>query len=298
MIDTAETTTKYVEAAALLNNEGVDSMHNGSSNHAFEVLLEALQVSKLCFLTRQQQEEQWKKLRHTVSQQEGHPDGCSDSPCRRGWQSPPPQICNGEHAQQDANSPPRQHCIIPTSMLTYTQGIKIELPTSSNCEETVVDSRICAATVTFNLALLHHRHGRHGDTAKQAEFLQKAKLLYSKCHALLLDYFQSFACPHKRNEQRARHDLLTCAVFNNIAALEYEFMNYDQSRVMFENLIRLLQLPLSSSLSSGENSKNESNGASSSNDDSTDDEAAILRRNRFFMNAMIHQCLSPVASAA
>ena len=296
MIDTAET-TKYVEAAALLNNQGVDALHNASSNYSFQVLLEALQISKLCFLTRQQQQEQLQKLRHTVSQQEGNLNGDSGSPSGRGRNSPPPHMCSGEHSQQEVTSPPRQHCIIPTAMLTYTQGIKIKLPTPSN--EDMVDSRICAATVTFNLALLHHRHGRHGDTAKQAEFLQKAKLLYSKCHALLLDYFQSFTCPLKRNEQRERHELLTCAVFNNIAALEYEFMNYDQSRVMFENLIRLLQLPLPSSLSSGKNGNNESNSASSSsNDDATDDEAAILRRNRFFMNAMIHQCLSPVASAA
>ena len=46
----------YVAAAACLNNHGVDAMCHDMNNRSFELLLEALQLSKMCFLSQAQQQ--------------------------------------------------------------------------------------------------------------------------------------------------------------------------------------------------------------------------------------------------
>ena len=337
---------KYVEAVACLNNHGVDALQHGVDSYSFKLLLEALQISKISFTSQAQQQggqqdpQPRDAFNEPVSQEPRYRATTSERVQNEGRLLLPHCNITSSHPEQEFTSPPRQHCVISTSILTYNQGIRIDCTALSNTNDVVVQSRVCAATVTFNLALCHHLPGKHGDTVQQYKLLQKAKLLYSKSHALLLDYFQSFRCPLDRNAQRASNELLACAVLNNIAALEYELMNYEKSIAMFNRLVQYVQISskYDTTTTRTTNERKESfhgttpnstpnthvesfDGTTPNSTPNTHVESfysttpsslpnthvttilgvssqALLQRNRFLLNAMIHQYLSPTAAAA
>lgn len=96
----------------------------------------------------------------------------------------------------------------------------------------LINTTIVSTLVVFNLALLYHIKGTH-EKALCERRLCKSHALYSRAHLILSSAGAFSGCTGN-----AVVDLLSMAVFNNLAHVSYELAEYDQSRTHFDALIR------------------------------------------------------------
>ena len=118
--------------------------------------------------------------------------------------------------------------------LIFARGIKI--PTAfpeQHCfsSEPAEELSICVSIAVFNLALAYHLRGiQEGEEGSCKElFLSRALALYEKCSDMLLVPTR-VAAATLTSTNNSVIDLLFMALFNNIAQISFEQMNYKDCR--------------------------------------------------------------------
>jgi len=122
---------------------------------------------------------------------------------------------------------------LPTSIpFAYARGINLIPCPSVYSPDLLINTTIISSIIIFNLSIIYHLKGLEGNGMCVMR-LRKAKTLYQKSHHLLMD-----AGVPMSSTGNPVIDMLTMALFNNMAHVSYEMGRYDDSRRYFDHLIR------------------------------------------------------------
>jgi tetratricopeptide (TPR) repeat protein len=112
-------------------------------------------------------------------------------------------------------SAPQEKITMPTAPFAYCRGINL-----------------ISSIIIFNLSIIYHLKGLEGRSMSVMR-LRKAKSLYLKAHNLLVD-----AGVPMRATSNPVIDMLSMALYNNLAHVTFELQAYDESRRFFDKLVR------------------------------------------------------------
>lgn len=134
-------------------------------------------------------------------------------------------------------SPPRSSSIPaapPTSAtFAYTRGIKLIPHPNAYSPDPLINQTIVSSIVIFNMSLVYHLKGLTGSCGMRTMRLLKAQALYQKSHNLLVDAGVPLTATGN-----PVIDVLSMALYNNLAQLSFELSRYDESRKLFDYLVR------------------------------------------------------------
>ena len=121
-----------------------------------------------------------------------------------------------------------------TASLIFARGIKIPVISPGEycfSSEAEGELSICVSIVVYNLALAYHLRGiQEGEESSCKKlFLSRALALYEKCSDMLL-VPSRVATAKLTSTNNSVIDLLFMALFNNIAHISFELLNYEKCR--------------------------------------------------------------------
>jgi tetratricopeptide (TPR) repeat protein len=98
----------------------------------------------------------------------------------------------------------------------------------------LINSTIVSAIIIFNLSIVYHLKGLEGGSGSISSMrLRKARALYQKSQNLLIDAGVPLGATGN-----PVIDVLSMALFNNLAHVAFELSSYEESRQFFDFLIR------------------------------------------------------------
>jgi hypothetical protein len=120
----------------------------------------------------------------------------------------------------------------PTSTtFAYARGIVLMNRQNAYSPDTEVNRTIISSIIIFNLSVVYHLRGL--GLLQGRSLLNKAIALYEQSHNLLCD--AGVQCNATGN---CVIDVLSMALYNNLAHVSFELDRYDESRYFFDYLIR------------------------------------------------------------
>lgn len=120
---------------------------------------------------------------------------------------------------------------ISASQFVHARGINVIASPTAYSPDVFVNSAVVSSIIIFNLAVVYHLKGLK-ECGNRSARLSKARLLYDKSDLLLKD-----AGVQLSSTGNPVIDMLSMALFNNLAQVSFELGSYDESRRCFENLI-------------------------------------------------------------
>jgi tetratricopeptide (TPR) repeat protein len=117
------------------------------------------------------------------------------------------------------------------SQFVHARGINVIASPTAYSPDVLVNSTVVSSIIIFNLAVVYHLKGLEECGDRNAR-LSKAMLLYNKSDLLLKD-----AGVPLSSTGNPVIDMLSMALFNNLAQASFELGSYDESRRYFDNLI-------------------------------------------------------------
>jgi len=114
----------------------------------------------------------------------------------------------------------------------YTRGINLIPCLGAYSPDPLVNTTVISSIIIFNLSIIYHLKGLEGSNQSVMR-LSKAKTLYQKSYHLLSD-----AGVPMESTGNPVIDMLSMALFNNLAHVSYEMGCYSESRNFFDYLIR------------------------------------------------------------
>jgi tetratricopeptide (TPR) repeat protein len=114
----------------------------------------------------------------------------------------------------------------------YARGINLIPYASAYSLNDLINTTVVSSIIIFNLSIIYHLKGLEGRSMGRTR-LHKAKSLYQKSHRLLAD-----AGVPLGSTGNPVVDMLSMALYNNLAHVSYELQGYDESKAFFQNLIR------------------------------------------------------------
>lgn len=121
----------------------------------------------------------------------------------------------------------------PTSLpFAYARGINLIPCLGAYSPDSLINTTIISSIIIFNLSIIYHLKGLEGSNQSLLR-LSKAKSLYQKSHRLLTDAGVPLAATGN-----PVIDMLSMALFNNLAHVSFEMQEYSESRKYFDHLIR------------------------------------------------------------
>jgi tetratricopeptide (TPR) repeat protein len=133
--------------------------------------------------------------------------------------------------------PQRKQDLIPTpssssTPFVHSQGINIISSPTAYSPDVLINTTVVSGIVIFNLAIVYHLKGLEGNNLGVMRLL-KAISLYQKSHLLLSDAGVPLGATGN-----PVIDMLSMALFNNMAQVSFELALYEESRHYFDNLVR------------------------------------------------------------
>ena len=206
------------QATADLNNAAVAHFDNGDIGKAFELFRGALQQT-MDGNFRPQPPAALPPATGPPQQEQGPSPSSGDG-------STGPVTPQGRNSRAD-------YCQnIPSMPFIHAKSFGIVGTPGAYSPDPLINTTIVSTLVVFNLALLYHIEGSH-EKALTDRRLCKAHALYARAHLLLHDAGVFSGCTGN-----AVVDLLSLAVSNNLAHVCHELADYEQSRALFDALIR------------------------------------------------------------
>lgn len=121
----------------------------------------------------------------------------------------------------------------PSSVpFAYARGINLIPCQAAYSPDPLINTTIVSSIIIFNLSIIYHLKGLEGSSLSVMR-LNKAKSLYQKSHHLLAD-----AGVPLGSTGNPVIDMLSMALFNNLAHVSFEMATYEESRRYFDHLIR------------------------------------------------------------
>jgi tetratricopeptide (TPR) repeat protein len=117
------------------------------------------------------------------------------------------------------------------SQFVHARGINVIASPAAYSPDVFVNSTVVSSIIIFNLAVVYHLKGLE-ECGDRSARLSKARLLYDKSDLLLKD-----AGVPLSSTGNPVIDMLSMALFNNLAQASFELGSYDESRRCFDNLI-------------------------------------------------------------
>ncbi|GKY97610.1 hypothetical protein MPSEU_000719400 [Mayamaea pseudoterrestris] len=114
----------------------------------------------------------------------------------------------------------------------YGRGINLIPHESAYSPDPLINTTVVSSIIIFNLSIIYHLKGLEGRCMSDMR-LRKAKSLYQKAHNLLAD-----AGVPLNATSNPVIDMLSMALYNNLAHVTFEMQAYDESRKFFDSLIR------------------------------------------------------------
>jgi hypothetical protein len=140
---------------------------------------------------------------------------------------------SAEYAHEKANIVPLPTKACPaTQPFAYVRGINLIPCHGAYSPDPLVNATIVSSIIIFNLSIIYHLKGLEaGD--RSVHLLDKARSLYQKCHSLIADAGVPLGATGN-----PVIDMLSMALYNNLAHVSFEMDCYGDSRQYFEHLIR------------------------------------------------------------
>jgi tetratricopeptide (TPR) repeat protein len=201
-------------AVAQLNNLGVAFLDAGDLRQALDLFRDALMRT---VVSMQQSE-------HEVAARPvpGKPQSDNASPIKHDVDQS--HLIHSSSARYAWDAP-------SASQFVHARGINVIASPTAYSPDVFVNSTVVSSIIIFNLAVVYHLEGLEECDGKSAR-LGKARLLYNKSDLLLKD-----AGVPLSSTGNPVVDMLSMALFNNLAQASYELGSYDESRICFDNLI-------------------------------------------------------------
>jgi tetratricopeptide (TPR) repeat protein len=117
------------------------------------------------------------------------------------------------------------------SQFVHARGINVIASSTAYSPDVFVNSTVVSSIIIFNLAVVYHLNGLE-ECGDRSARLRKAMLLYDKSDLLLKD-----AGVPLSSTGNPVIDMLSMALFNNLAQASFELGGYDESRRYFDKLI-------------------------------------------------------------
>jgi tetratricopeptide (TPR) repeat protein len=144
---------------------------------------------------------------------------------------PPPESTGPKSRDNPATHEKTQ--TVPASVpFAYARGINLIPCATAYSPDPLINTTIVSSIIIFNVSIIYHLKGLEGRTMGSTR-LQKAKSLYQKSHHLLVD-----AGVPLGSTGNPVIDMLSMALFNNLAHVAFEMQGYEDSRKYFDSLIR------------------------------------------------------------
>jgi tetratricopeptide (TPR) repeat protein len=140
---------------------------------------------------------------------------------------------SAHYAQEKASIQPLPTKTCPaTQPFAYVRGINLIPCHGAYSPDPLVNATIVSSIIIFNLSIIYHLKGLEaGD--RSVHLLKKARALYQKCHGLIADAGVPLGATGN-----PVIDMLSMALYNNLAHVSFEMDCYGDSRRYFEHLIR------------------------------------------------------------
>lgn len=220
-----------IPAAAELNNLGVTCLAAGDLRRALDLFRQALKFTMGEMEPEDQARAELEVERQNVSMPKLNVQQSSASADNKNMdtteQSPMSLLASkvGPINAHLAKQAP------PSSQFVHVRGINLVAAPTAYSQDTLVNTTIVSSIVIFNLAIVYHLKGLEecGNTDAR---LAKARSLYHKSHLLL----QEAGVPGASTGNPVI-DMLSMALFNNMAQSSFELGGYPESRGYFEQLI-------------------------------------------------------------
>ena len=206
------------QLAAELNNLGVAYLDSGDLRKALELFREALKYTmgeiRPC------------EAMEPVPMPPGpSPAAPSDMDCGRG--------VSKRYEDEDSMGPSSQP---PASKpFVHIQALNLVASPTAYSSDVLINATIVSSIVIFNLGIVYHLKGLEGGNVANMRLL-KAMSLYQKSHILLSD-----AGVPRFSTGNPVVDMLSMALFNNMAQACFEMSLYTESRQYFDDLIYFAQ---------------------------------------------------------
>jgi tetratricopeptide (TPR) repeat protein len=117
------------------------------------------------------------------------------------------------------------------SQFVHARGINVIASPTAYSPDVFVNSTVVSSIIIFNLGVVYHLEGLE-ECGNRSARLGKARLLYTKSDLLLKD-----AGVPLSSTGNPVIDMLSMALFNNLAQTSFELGSYDESRRCFDKLI-------------------------------------------------------------
>jgi tetratricopeptide (TPR) repeat protein len=137
----------------------------------------------------------------------------------------------GPKPVSDLNDTGALPCSAP---FAYARGINLIPCETAYSSDVLINTTIVSSLIIFNLSIIYHLKGLEQGRSQSIIRLLKAKSLYAKSHQLLTD-----AGVPLGSTGNPVIDMLSMALFNNLAHVCFELASYDESRQYFDHLIRV-----------------------------------------------------------
>jgi tetratricopeptide (TPR) repeat protein len=148
------------------------------------------------------------------------------------------------HGSEECSEPPTttrpkardvsslQEAKMISAPFAYGRGINLIPHATAYSPDPLINTTIVSSIIIFNLSIIYHLKGLEGRSMSDLR-LRKARSLYQKAHNLLADAGVPLGAT-----SNPVIDMLSMALFNNLAHVSFEMQAYDDSRRYFDKLIR------------------------------------------------------------
>jgi Tetratricopeptide repeat len=124
------------------------------------------------------------------------------------------------------------HVTMVSTPFVHSNGINVIPMATAYSSDILINMAIVSSIVVFNLAIVCHLKGLEGGPASNSRLL-KAKSLYERSQRLLTDV----SIPGHYSLGNPVTDMIAMASLNNLAQLNYEMSQYEESRNCFDRLV-------------------------------------------------------------
>lgn len=138
------------------------------------------------------------------------------------------------YVQEKARIVPLPTKTCPATLpFAYVRGINLIPCQGAYSPDPLVNATIVSSIIIFNLSIIYHLKGLEaGD--RSVQLLNKARSLYQKCQSLVADAGVPLGATGN-----PVIDMLSMALYNNLAHVSFEMDCYGDSRLYFEHLIQV-----------------------------------------------------------
>jgi len=213
-----------LQVVSELNNTGLSYLEAGDLRHALENLSDALKCTMGAL---------GPEMDHQSLEAARCASLCSNPPATmaKAGRHPPTTTPNHQPKPHHIEEVPSE-TKPPSVPFAYASGINLIPWPAAYSPDPLINTTIISSIIIFNLSIIYHLKGLE-TVSMSAMRLNKAKTLYLKSQHLLVD-----AGVPLGSTGNPVIDMLSMALFNNLAHVTFEMGSYEESRKQFDHLIR------------------------------------------------------------